>query len=74
MTVRFPDVGSNKSPTRRKNVLLPQPEGPMSDTNSPGAIVTSAGFLSFGFGNKDTTHFVVVIATIISNQPDFRSG
>ena len=35
------------------------------DVTTNWAIVTSAGFLSFGFGNKDATHFVIVIATII---------
>jgi uncharacterized membrane protein len=35
------------------------------DVTTNWAIVTSAGFLSFGFGNKDITHFVIVIATII---------
>jgi uncharacterized membrane protein len=36
------------------------------DVTTNWAIVTSAGFLSFGFGNKETTHFVIVIATIIA--------
>jgi len=35
------------------------------DVTTNWAIVTSAGFLSFGFGNKDATHFVIVLATII---------
>ena len=35
------------------------------DVTTNWAIVTSAGFLSLGFGNKDITHFVIVIATII---------
>lgn len=36
------------------------------DVTTNWAIVTSAGFLSFSFGNKDATHFVIVIATIIA--------
>ena len=35
------------------------------DVTTNWAIITSAGFLSFGFGNKDITHFVIVLATII---------
>lgn len=35
------------------------------DVTTNWAIITSAGFLSFGFGDKDITHFVIVIATII---------
>lgn len=35
------------------------------DVTTNWAIISSAGFLSFGFGNKDATHFVIVIATII---------
>ncbi|MEJ2109942.1 MAG: DUF2270 domain-containing protein [Acidobacteriota bacterium] len=35
------------------------------DVTTNWAIVTSAGFLSFGFGNKEATHFVIVLATII---------
>ena len=35
------------------------------DVTTNWAIVTSAGFLSFGFGDKDATHFVIVLATII---------
>jgi len=35
------------------------------DVTTNWAIITSAGFLSFGFGNKEITHFVIVLATII---------
>ena len=35
------------------------------DVTTNWAIVTSAGFLSFIFSNKDSSHFVIVIATII---------
>jgi len=35
------------------------------DVTTNWAIITSAGFLSFGFGNRDITHFVIVLATII---------
>lgn len=35
------------------------------DVTTNWAIVTSAGFLSFGFGDSDLTHFVIVLATII---------
>src|SRR5690554_491626 len=35
------------------------------DVTTNWAILTSAGFLSFVFGNNDITHFVLVIATII---------
>lgn len=37
------------------------------DVTTNWAIVTSAGFLSFAFGNKDATHFVIVIATILAS-------
>jgi uncharacterized membrane protein len=36
------------------------------DVTTNWAIVTSAGFLSFGFGDRDVTHFVIVLATIIT--------
>lgn len=35
------------------------------DVTTNWAIITSAGFLSFGFGNKEITHFVIVLATLI---------
>ncbi len=35
------------------------------DVTTNWAIVISAGFLSFSFGNTEVTHFVIVIATII---------
>jgi uncharacterized membrane protein len=35
------------------------------DVTTNWAIITSAGFLSFGFSNKEITHFVIVLATII---------
>jgi uncharacterized membrane protein len=35
------------------------------DVTTNWAIVTSAAFLSFSFGNKEITHFVIVLATII---------
>ena len=33
-----PDVGCTKPPRMPSSVVLPEPEGPSSDTNSPGAI------------------------------------
>ena len=33
---RLPAVGSVRLATRRSSVLLPQPDGPISETNSPG--------------------------------------
>lgn len=35
------------------------------DVTTNWAIITSAGFLSFGFSNEGITHFVIVLATII---------
>jgi uncharacterized membrane protein len=35
------------------------------DVTTNWAIITSAGFLSFGFGDSEITHFVIVLATII---------
>lgn len=35
------------------------------DVTTNWAIITSAGFLSFGFSNREITHFVIVLATII---------
>lgn len=34
------------------------------DTTTNWAIVTTAAFLSFGFGNKHVPHFVIILATI----------
>ena len=34
--VTVPAVGSTRSPITRRSVDLPQPDGPISETNSPG--------------------------------------
>src|SRR3954454_11526145 len=36
LTVTVPDVGWIRSPITRSSVDLPQPDGPISETNSPG--------------------------------------
>ena len=36
LTVTVPAVGSIRSPITRSSVDLPQPDGPISETNSPG--------------------------------------
>src|SRR2546423_10282381 len=38
-----PAVGFSKPAIMRSVVVLPQPDGPSSETNSPGAIVRSSG-------------------------------
>src|SRR5688572_19481274 len=38
LTLIVPDVGCSRSAMTRRNVVLPQPEGPMKETNSPLAI------------------------------------
>ena len=38
---RLPDVGSTRSPMIRSSVDFPHPDGPISETNSPGAISRS---------------------------------
>src|SRR5919204_3214389 len=40
-TRTLPAEGSIRSPTIRSSVDLPQPEGPISETNSPGSISRS---------------------------------
>src|SRR5688572_10660248 len=35
LTLIVPDVGCSRSAITRRNVVLPQPEGPMKETNSP---------------------------------------
>ena len=37
-TLTLPDVGSSSEPISRRIVLLPQPDGPISATNSPAAM------------------------------------
>jgi hypothetical protein len=39
-TLTVPAVGASRSAMSRRSVLLPHPDGPMSETNSPGATVT----------------------------------
>ena len=41
LTTKLPEVGLSRSPISRSRVLLPQPDGPISETNSPGAMVRS---------------------------------
>jgi hypothetical protein len=41
LTVIVPAVGCSRSAMTRRKVVLPQPDGPMNETNSPLPIVRS---------------------------------
>ena len=41
LTKIVPEVGFSRSAITRRNVVLPQPDGPMKETNSPLRIVRS---------------------------------
>src|SRR5215212_937881 len=41
LTTTFPEVGSIRWAIRRSSVDLPQPDGPISETNSPGSMMRS---------------------------------
>src|ERR1700749_4976410 len=41
LTRTLPSLGCSRSAMMRRRVVLPQPEGPMNETNSPGATARS---------------------------------
>ena len=41
LTSKMPSVGCSRSAMARSSVVLPQPDGPISETNSPGAMARS---------------------------------
>src|SRR6188472_2113520 len=67
LTATVPEVGSIRSPMIRSSVDLPQPEGPISETNSPSAISRSIPCSAVVWPNS----FVkpAILTTLIRGSP-----
>src|SRR5262249_50332092 len=69
-TVAVPVVGWIRSPMIRSSVDLPQPDGPISDTNSPGSISRSIPCTAVVSPNRFVTS--LICTTLIADAPDGR--
>src|ERR1041384_5208093 len=58
LTVAVPDVGWIRAPMMRSSVDLPQPDGPISDTNSPGSISRSIPCSAVVSSNRFVTSLI----------------
>ncbi len=71
-----PDVGSSKPPIMRRVVVLPQPDGPSSEKNSPSrtsrsmwsTATTSPNFLTTSTSRTSTS--VVTVASLLLASPE----
>src|SRR5437763_6699683 len=69
-TEAVPDVGWIRSPTTRSSVDLPHPDGPISDTNSPGSISRSMPCSAVVSPKRCVTS--LISTTLMADSPDGR--
>src|SRR3954447_1983428 len=65
-----PDVGWIRSPMIRSSVDLPQPDGPISETNSPGSISRSISCSAVVSSKRFVTSLIAT--TVMAVCPDDR--
>ena len=63
--VIVPDVGKSSPASIRRVVVLPQPEGPRSETNSPASIVRFRPWTAVKLPNDFTMSFRITSAMVI---------
>src|SRR5262245_66463357 len=70
----FPSTRSTRPATIRKRVLLPQPDGPSSETNSPGAASHDTSSTATTAPNDFPSRRTVSAGAALLNGDDARAG
>src|SRR5215468_7932634 len=69
-----PSSGSTSPATMRRRVLLPQPDGPSRETNSPGAASSDTPSTAVTAPNDFLSRRTVSAGAVLLNADDARAG